>query len=68
MRALCQYCLHSMGDEALLIFLGQLSPQSLFAEPARRDCETVLAMPEMVEWTEAALAEEEEIDELDVEF
>lgn len=28
----------------------------------------VLAMPEMVEWTEAALAEPEEIDELDMEF
>lgn len=37
-------------------------------EASRDYCETVLAMPEMVEWTEAALAEEEEIDELDVEF
>lgn len=37
-------------------------------EVSRTYCETVLAMPEMVEWTEAALAEEEEIDELDVEF
>lgn len=37
-------------------------------EASRRYCEAVLAMPEMVEWTEAALAEEEEIDELDVEF
>ncbi|MGA0608754.1 glutathione S-transferase family protein [Caldimonas sp. KR1-144] len=37
-------------------------------EASRRYCEAVLSMPEMVEWTEAALAEEEEIDELDVEF
>jgi len=37
-------------------------------EASRTYCETILAMPEMVEWTEAALAEEEEIDELDVEF
>jgi glutathione S-transferase len=29
---------------------------------------TVLAMPEMAEWTRAAQAEPEEIDELDMEF
>ncbi len=31
-------------------------------------CETILAMPEMLEWTAAALQEPEEIDELDMEF
>ena len=31
-------------------------------------CKTILAMPEMLEWTAAALQEPEEIDELDMEF
>jgi len=31
-------------------------------------CETVMSLPEMVEWVEAAKAEVEEIDELDMEF
>lgn len=31
-------------------------------------CRTLLAMPEMMEWTEAARREPEEIEELDVEF
>ncbi|HSI57585.1 MAG TPA: glutathione S-transferase family protein [Ideonella sp.] len=31
-------------------------------------CQTILALPEMKEWTEAALAEPDAIDELEVEF
>jgi glutathione S-transferase len=31
-------------------------------------CRTVLAMPEMQEWTAKALAEPDEIEELDMEF
>jgi glutathione S-transferase len=31
-------------------------------------CETILAMPAMVEWIEAALAEPEDVEELEVEF
>ena len=31
-------------------------------------CNTILAMPEMAEWTKAALLEPEDIDELEVEF
>jgi glutathione S-transferase len=39
------------------------------ADPAcRQYVETLLAMPEMVEWTQAALREPEAIDELEVEF
>jgi glutathione S-transferase len=39
------------------------------AEPASAAyCQAVVAMPELVEWTEAALREPEAIDELDVEF
>jgi glutathione S-transferase len=33
-----------------------------------RYCDAVLALPEMIEWTSAALAEPEAIDELEVEF
>ncbi|HEX6705920.1 MAG TPA: glutathione S-transferase family protein [Albitalea sp.] len=35
---------------------------------AYRYCDTILAMPEMKEWIEAARAEPEEIEELDMEF
>ena len=31
-------------------------------------CQTISAWPPMIEWTEAALAEPEEIEELDIEF
>ena len=31
-------------------------------------CETIMAMPEMREWLAAALAEPDDIDELDMEF
>ncbi|MFT3803041.1 MAG: glutathione S-transferase family protein [Burkholderiaceae bacterium] len=34
----------------------------------RRYCETIMAMPAMLEWVEAALAEPEDIDELEAEF
>ncbi|MFT4101089.1 MAG: glutathione S-transferase [Burkholderiaceae bacterium] len=34
----------------------------------RRYCETIMAMPAMIEWVEAALAEPEDIDELEAEF
>ena len=31
-------------------------------------CERIMAMPEMIEWVEAAKTEHEDIDELDMEF
>lgn len=37
-------------------------------EPCARYCATILAMPEMQEWIEAALAEPEDVEELEVEF
>jgi glutathione S-transferase len=37
-------------------------------EPCRAYCETVMAMPEMVDWCEAARQEPVEIDELEAEF
>jgi glutathione S-transferase len=36
--------------------------------PCTAYCRTILALPEMVEWVEAAKREVEEIDELDMEF
>jgi glutathione S-transferase len=36
--------------------------------PCAAYCETILALPELVEWVEAARREVEEIDELDMEF
>jgi len=37
-------------------------------EPARAYCRTIMAMPLMKEWTAAAKAEPDELEELDVEF
>jgi glutathione S-transferase len=37
-------------------------------EVSQSYCSTIMALPEMLEWIEAALREPEEIDELDVEF
>jgi glutathione S-transferase len=37
-------------------------------QPSAAYCATILAMPEMVEWMEAARRESEDIDELEVEF
>jgi glutathione S-transferase len=34
----------------------------------RRYCQTIMAMPEMVEWVAAAKAEPDDIAELDMEF
>jgi len=45
-----------------------LSYAVTLSEPSRAYCETIAQWPPMVEWREAALAEAEEIDDLDVEF
>jgi glutathione S-transferase len=38
------------------------------AAPAQGYCRTIMAMPLMQEWIEAAKAEPDELEELDVEF